>query len=184
MKIILKKDVIGLGYKDDVVTVKNGYGRNYLLPQGIAELATPSALKQLAESLKQRAHKIAKIKADAEDAAKKYVDVTLVITAKTSDGKHIYGSVGPAQIVEALAAKGIEADPKHVLLKPVKEVGQYTTTVQLHKEVAVEVHFEVISESEPVQEKTTPEDFEPQAAPAEDDEEDFEIPQPDDDDEA
>lgn len=181
MKIILKKDVIGLGYKDDVVTVKNGYARNYLLPQGIAELATDGALKQLAESLRQRAHKIAKIKADAEDQAKKYVDVTLVITAKTSDGKHIYGSVGPAQIAEALAAKGIETDAKHVLLKPVKEVGKYTTTVQLHKEVAVEVSFEVISESEPAPEVQAEPQIEQTSL--QDDEEDFEIPQPDDDEE-
>lgn len=180
MKIILKKDVQGLGYKDDVVTVKDGYGRNYLVPQGYAELATPSALKVLAESLKQRAHKIAKIKADAEDAAKKYIDVTLVISAKTSDGKHIYGSVGPAQIAEALAAKGIDVPAKLVLLKPVKEVGKYTTTVQLHKEVAVEVPFEVISENDaPAEEEEEAAPAEAPAAPAE--EEDFEIPQPEDD---
>ena len=187
MKIILKKDIQGLGYKDDVVTVKDGYGRNYLVPYGYAELATPGALKQLAESLKQRAHKIAKIKADAEDAAKKYIDVTLVISAKTSDGKHIYGSVGPAQIAEALAAKGIEVAPKLVLLKPVKETGKYTTTVQLHKEVAVEVPFEVISENDaPAEEAAEPETPAEAEVPAEptdipaDDEEDFEIPQPDD----
>ena len=113
MKIILKKDVQGLGYKDDVLTVKDGYGRNYLLPQGLAVLATEKAQKQLAEELKQRAHKIAKIKADAETAAARYEGVALTIEAKVSDGKNIYGSVGPAQIAEALAAKGIARQGRH-----------------------------------------------------------------------
>ena len=93
MKIILKKDVLGLGYKDEVLTVKDGYGRNYLLPQGFAVLATEKAVKQLNEELKQRAHKIAKIKADAEAQAQKFEGVSLVIKAKVSEGKNIYGSV-------------------------------------------------------------------------------------------
>lgn len=152
MKIILKKDVQGLGYKDDVLTVKDGYGRNYLLPQGFAVLATEKAVKMLNEELKQRAHKLAKIKADAEEAAKKYEGVSLVIAAKVSDKKSIYGSVGAAQIAEALNAKGIETDVKKVVLKAVKELGQYTAIVQLHKEVAVEIPFEVIAENAPVEE--------------------------------
>lgn len=152
MKIILKKDVQGLGYKDDVLTVKDGYGRNYLLPQGLAVLATEKAQKVLAEELKQRAHKLAKIKADAEAAAKKYEGVSLVIAAKVSDGKNIYGSVGPAQVAEALAAKGIETEVKHVVFKSVKELGHFVATIQLHKEVAVEVPFEVIAENQPVAE--------------------------------
>ncbi|MBQ2339343.1 MAG: 50S ribosomal protein L9, partial [Bacteroidaceae bacterium] len=98
MKIILKKDVIGLGYKDEVLTVKDGYGRNYLLPQGFAVLATEKALKALAEELKQRAHKIAKLKADAEAQAAKFEGVSLTITAKVSEGKNIYGSVGPKEV--------------------------------------------------------------------------------------
>ena len=172
MKIILKKDIQGLGFKDDVLTVKDGYGRNYLLPQGYAVLATEKAVKMLNEELKQRAHKLAKIKADAEDAAKKYEGVSLVISAKVSEGKNIYGSVGAAQIAEALGAKGIEVDAKKVVLKAVKELGNFTAVVQLHKEVSVEVPFEVIAENAPVQEpkaeepkveepvKETAEDFE------------------------
>lgn len=152
MKIILKKDVQGLGYKDDVLTVKDGYGRNYLLPQGLAVLATEKAVKMLNEELKQRAHKLAKIKADAEEAAKKYEGVSLVIAAKVSDGKSIYGSVGAAQVAEALGAKGIETDVKKVVFKAVKELGHYTAVVQLHKEVAVEIPFEVIAENAPAKE--------------------------------
>lgn len=152
MKIILKKDIQGLGFKDDVLTVKDGYGRNYLLPQGYAVIATEKAVKMLNEELKQRAHKLAKIKADAEEAAKKYEGVSLVIAAKVSEGKNIYGSVGAAQIAEALNAKGIETEPKKVVFKAVKELGSYTAVVQLHKEVAVEVPFEVIAENAPVQE--------------------------------
>ncbi len=153
MKIILKKDVQGLGFKDDVLTVKDGYGRNYLLPQGYAVIATEKAQKMLAEDLKQRAHKLAKIKADAEEAAKKYEGVTLSILAKVSDGNNIYGSVGAKEIAEALAAKGIETDVKRIVLKAVKALGSYTAVVQLHKEVAVEVPFEVISDAPVKKEK-------------------------------
>lgn len=146
MKIILKKDVHGLGYKDDVLTVKDGYGRNYLLPQGFAVLATEKALKALNEELKQRAHKLAKIKADAEAAAAKFEGVTLAISAKVSEGTAIYGSVGAAQIAEALTAKGIEVDSKLISVKAAKALGSYTAEVKLHKEVVVEVPFEVVAE--------------------------------------
>ena len=146
MKIILKKDVHGLGYKDDVLTVKDGYGRNYLLPQGFAVLATEKALKALNEELKQRAHKLAKIKADAEAAAAKFEGVTLAISAKVSEGTTIYGSVGVAQIAEALTAKGIEVDSKLISVKAAKALGSYTAEVKLHKEVVVEVPFEVVAE--------------------------------------
>ncbi len=146
MKIILKKDVHGLGYKDDVLTVKDGYGRNYLLPQGFAVLATEKALKALNEELKQRAHKLAKIKADAEAAAAKFEGVTLAISAKVSEGTTIYGSVGAAQIAEALTAKGIEVDSKLISVKAAKALGSYTAEVKLHKEVVVEVPFEVVAE--------------------------------------
>lgn len=146
MKIILKKDVLGLGYKDEVLTVKDGYGRNYLLPQGYAVLATEKAVKALNEELKQRAHKIAKIKADAEAFATKFDGVSLSIAAKVAEGKNIYGSVGSAQIASALAEKGLEVDSKVVILKAVKEIGSYTATVQLHKEVLVEVPFDVVPE--------------------------------------
>ena len=148
MKIILKKDVQGLGYKDEVLTVKDGYGRNYLLPQRLAVLATDKAVKALNEELKQRAHKLAKIKADAEEAAKQFEGITLTIEAKVSEGQAIYGSVGPAQIAEALGKAGIELDPKKVLTKGVKALGQYTAQIQLHREVHVEVPFEVVPDQE------------------------------------
>lgn len=148
MKIILKKDVPGLGYKDEVHTVKDGYGRNYLLPQRMAVLATAKALKALEEELKQRAHKLAKIKADAEAEAKKYEGVTLTIEAKVSDGQNIYGSVGAAQIAEALGKAGIEVDAKKVLNKGVKALGQYTAQIQLHREIIVEVPFTVVPDAE------------------------------------
>jgi large subunit ribosomal protein L9 len=131
MKIILKKDVIGLGYKDEVLTVKDGYGRNYLLPQGFAVLATEKALKSLAEELKQRAHKIAKLKADAEAQAAKFEGVSLTIAAKVSEGKNIYGSVGPKEVVAALAEKGIEVDPKLVSMKAAKFEGVSLTITAL-----------------------------------------------------
>ena len=147
MKIILKEDIANLGYKDDVVEVKSGYGRNYLIPQGKAVIASPGALKQLAEVLKQRAHKIAKIKADAEEAAKAIEGIKLTISAKTSATGTVFGSVGAAQISEAFEKLGHNIDRKIVFVKgTVKEVGVYTATIKFHKEVAVEVEFEVVSE--------------------------------------
>ena len=154
MKIILKEDVANLGYKDDVVEVKNGYGRNYLIPQGKAILATPSALKVLAENLKQRAHKIAKIKADAEAIAATLAGVSLTIPAKVSETGTIYGSVSNIQVAEALEAQGHKVDRKIITIKEtVKQVGQYMATVRLHKEVAVEIPFEVIAENAPAVEE-------------------------------
>ena len=147
MKIILKEDVANLGYKDDVVEVKNGYGRNYLIPTGKAVIASPSALKVLAENLKQRAHKLAKIKADAEELAKKLADVKLTIGAKTSSTGTIFGSVNAIQIAEALKKDGFDIDRKVIVIKnPVKEVGEYTATINLHKEVSVDIPFEVVAE--------------------------------------
>ena len=147
MKIILKQDVANLGYKDDVVEVKNGYARNYLIPTGKAIMATSSALKVLAEDLRQRAHKIEKIKADAEAAAKALEGVALTIGAKVSANGTIYGSVTNIQIAEALKEAGHEVDRKLITVKDaVKELGKYTAIVRFHKEVAVEVPFEVVSE--------------------------------------
>ena len=147
MKLILKENVTNLGYKDDVVEVKDGYGRNYLIPQGKAIIASNAALKQLAEDLKQRAHKIAKIKADAEEAAKAIEGIKLTISAKTSATGTVLGSVGAAQISEAFEKLGHNIDRKIVFVKgTVKEVGVYTATIKFHKEVAVEVEFEVVSE--------------------------------------
>lgn len=147
MKLILKEDVSGLGYKDDVVTVKDGYGRNYLIPTGKAVVASNSALKVLAENQRQRAHKLAKIKADAEALAQQLQGVKLTIGAKTSETGTIFGSVNTIQIAEALEKLGLNVDRKLISIKqPVKEVGEYTATVRLHKEVAVEVPFEVVAE--------------------------------------
>ena len=172
MKIILKKDVLGLGYKDEVLTVKDGYGRNYLLPQGFAVLATEKAVKQLNEELKQRARKIAKIKADAEAEAKKFEGVALVIKAKLSEGKNIYGSVGAKEIAAALGEKGLEIDSKLITIKGVKALGSYEAVARFHREVSVTIPFEVVNEdgtpapaAEPVAEAPAAE--EPAEAPAE-----------------
>ncbi|MBR5695753.1 MAG: 50S ribosomal protein L9 [Paludibacteraceae bacterium] len=147
MEIILLQDIQNLGYKDDVVKVKNGYGRNYLIPQGKAILATPSAKKQLEENLKQRAHKLAKIKADAEALAAKLNGVSLQIGAKTSATGTIFGSVNNIQIAEALAKQGFDIDRKIIYINDnVKELGSYKATVKLHKEVSAEINFEVVAE--------------------------------------
>ena len=149
MKIILKEDVQGLGYKDDVVEVKAGYGRNYLIPTGKGVIASPSALKVLAENQRQRAHKLAKIKADAEALAAQLQAINdLVIATKTSATGTIFGSVNAIQLAEALAKKGFEIDRKAIIVEPVKEVGKYNAKVNLHKEVVVELPFEVIAEVE------------------------------------
>lgn len=145
MKIILKEDITNLGYKDDVVEVKNGYGRNYLIPQGKAVIATPSALKVLAENQRQRAHKLAKIKADAEAAAAALADVALTIATKVSATGTIFGSVGNVEVAKALEELGHNIDRKIIFVKAIKEVGKYTATIKLHKEVSVEVPFEVVA---------------------------------------
>ena len=147
MEIILKEDIAGLGYKNDIVKVKDGYGRNYLIPQGKAVIATESAKKILAENERQRAHKLAKIKADAEAQAAKLNGVKVVITAKVNEDGTIFGGVGAAQVAEALAAKGFEVDRKAIVAETVKAVGEYTATINLHKEVKAEVTFEVAAEA-------------------------------------
>lgn len=147
MKIILKEDVHNLGYKDDVVEVKDGYGRNYLIPTGKAVIASESALKVLAENQRQRAHKLAKIKADAEALAASLADVKLTIGAKTSSTGTIFGSVNAIQIAEALEKAGFNIDRKVISIKQsVKEVGNYVAVLKLHKEVSAEVPFEVVAE--------------------------------------
>ena len=147
MQVILKEDILNLGYKDDIVTVKDGYGRNYLIPQGKAVIASESAKKELAENLKQRAHKLAKIKQDAQDLAAKLEGVSLTITTKASATGKIYGSVTNIQVAEALAKLGHEIDRKIIVVKDaVKEIGSYKAVVKLHKEVSVEIPFEVVAE--------------------------------------
>lgn len=147
MQVILKENVLNLGYKDEVVTVKNGYGRNYLIPQGKAVIATPSALKMLAEDLKQRAHKLEKIKLDAQELAAKLEGVSLTIGAKASSTGKIFGSVNNIQVAEALSNAGFEVDRKVILIKEaIKEVGSFVAILKLHKEVSVEIPVEVVAE--------------------------------------
>lgn len=147
MEVILKEDMTTLGYKDDVVNVKRGYARNYLIPQGKAVIATESAKKVLAENLKQRAHKLEQVKAEAQALAAKLEGVSLTIGAKTSSTGTIFGSVNNIQISEALKEKGFDVERKLIVIKDaVKEVGSYVAVAKLHKEVSVEIPFEVVAE--------------------------------------
>ena len=146
MEVILKEDVTNLGYKNDIVKVKAGYGRNYLIPTGKAVIATEAARKVLAEDMKQRAHKLEKIKKDAEDMAAKLKDVSLTIKTKVSSTGTIFGSVTNIQIADELSKLGLDIDRKIITVKDVKEVGSYTATIHLHKEVPVEIPFEVVAE--------------------------------------
>ena len=150
MELILKEDIIGLGYKNEIVNVKSGYGRNYLIPQQKAVIASPSAKKVLAENLKQQAAKLAAQKQAAEEKAKAFEGVALEIAAKVAVTGQLYGSVGAAQVVEALAQKGIEVDRKIVTMKEAKKVGEYEATVHFHREVEVKVPVAVVAENAPV----------------------------------
>ncbi|MBR1712216.1 MAG: 50S ribosomal protein L9 [Alloprevotella sp.] len=154
MQLILKENVIGLGYKDDVVTVKDGYGRNYLIPTGKAVIASKSALKCLEEELKQRAHKLAKIKADAEALAESLKNIEpIVVATKVSSTGVIYGSVNSLHIAEALKERGFDIDRKTIVVKDVKAVGDFVAVVKLHKEVSAEVPFTVVAENAPEEKK-------------------------------
>ena len=146
MEIILKEDIIGLGFKNEIVSVKAGYGRNYLIPYGKAVIASESAKKQLAEDLKQKAVKLAKIKAEAEAMAEKLNAVKLTIATKVSATGQIYGSVNNLHIAEELTKLGLEVNRKTIVLKDVKEVGSYEALVKLHKDVTATVVFDVVAE--------------------------------------
>ena len=149
MEIILKKDVTNLGYANDTIIVKNGYGRNYLIPQGYAILATPSNKKIVAENVKQRAFKAIKIKAEAEDIAKSIEAVSIRIGAKAAVNGKIYGSVNALQLAEALKEQfNIEVDRKKIIVdgESVKEIGEYTAKINLNKEVSASIKFEVYAE--------------------------------------
>ena len=147
MQVILKEDVVNLGYKDDIVTVKDGYGRNFLTPQGKAIIASESAKKVLAENLRQRAHKLAKVKEDALAMAAKLEGVSLTIGAKASSNGSIFGSVTNIQVAEALTKAGFEVERKTIIIKDaVKELGSYKAIIRLHKEVSVDIPFEVVAE--------------------------------------
>lgn len=153
MEIILKEDIIGLGFKNDIVNVKSGYGRNYLIPQGKGVIASESAKKVLAENLKQQAHKLAALKAAAEKKAEAIKDVALCIAAKVSATGQLYGSVGVNQVAEELKKLGHEIDRKIVTMKDAKIVGDYVALVHFHKEVIVEIPVKVVAENAPVEEK-------------------------------
>ncbi|TDQ13546.1 LSU ribosomal protein L9P [Algoriphagus boseongensis] len=147
MEIILKTDIKGLGYKNDLVDVKPGYGRNYLIPQGYAVLATGSNKKILAENIKQAAHKAEKIKTEAENVAAKLAELTLEIKAKIGDSGKIFGKVTTLQISDALAAQGIDIDRKKIAITvPVEGAGEFTADVDLHREVKTKVKFVVVGE--------------------------------------
>ena len=145
MQVILIKDVENLGYANDIVDVKPGYANNYLLPQGFAKVATESAKKVLAENIRQRAHKEAKLLADAQALAEKIENLPLTLTAKAEEEK-IFGSITSADLAAALAEKGVEVDRKAISLDAVKTLGEYVATVKLHREVKATVHFSVVAE--------------------------------------
>lgn len=149
MELILKKDVANLGFADDVVTVKNGYGRNFLIPQGYAVLATTSAKKVLAENLKQRAHREANIIAEANKAAEALKALEIKIAAKTGAGDKLFGSVSNADVADAFAKSGHEIDKKYISVAGglVKRLGKYNAKVRLHREVIIEVPFDVVAEA-------------------------------------
>ena len=147
MEIILKEDVIGLGYKHDIVNVKSGYGRNYLIPSGKGVIASESAKKALAEELKQKAKKLEKIKNDAQSVADKLAGVALTIAAKVSAQGTIYGSVNAVMIADELSKLGFDIDRKLITIKDVKTVGDHKATVRLHKEVSVEIPVTVVPDA-------------------------------------
>lgn len=145
MEIILKEDIKKLGYKDDIVAVKPGFGRNYLIPQGLAVLATSANKKVLAENMKQAAHKVEKIKNDALELAAKIGELVLRIEAKAGESGKIFGAVTPLQISDALSAQGIEVERKRINFPTdVKELGEYEVLLDLHKEVKHTVKIEVV----------------------------------------
>lgn len=148
MEIILKEDIIGLGFKNDIVNVKAGYGRNYLIPTGKGVIASTSAKKVLAENLKQQAHKLAAIKAEAEKRAEAIKDVVIVVEMKVSANGVTYGSVNAATVAAELQKKGFDIDRKIVTMHDAKKIGDFVATVHFHKEVTVEVPVKVVAENE------------------------------------
>ncbi len=162
MEIILREDIIGLGYKNDIVTVKDGYGRNYLIPTGKGVIASTSARKQLAENLKQQATKLAAIKAEAEKRAEALKDVVIEVEAKVSATGQLYGSVNTATVAEELKKKGIEVDRKIITMHDIKHVGEGEATIHFHRDVEVKIPVKVVAENQPA-----PKAEEPAEAPAE-----------------
>ena len=153
MEIILKEDIIGLGFKNDIVNVKSGYGRNYLIPQGKGVIASESAKKVLAENLRQQAHKLAAIKDAAQQKADALAGVALTISAKVSATGVTYGSVTAAHVAEELKKLGHDIDRKIIVMRDIKKVGDYVAVVCFHKEVSVEIPVKVVAEGAPAEEK-------------------------------
>ncbi len=147
MELILKKDVQNLGFKDDIVSVKPGYGRNFLIPQGFAQMATPSAKKMLAETLKQRAHKEAKIVDDAKKLAESLKALELKLTAKAG-GEKLFGSITNNDIAEALEKAGHPVERKYITSGIVKRTGKYSASVRLHRDVIVDLPYEIVAEQQ------------------------------------
>ena len=151
MEIILKEDIIGLGFKNDIVKVKSGYGRNYLIPQGKGVIASESAKKVLAENLKQQARKLEAIKAEAQKKGEALNGVEVVVEMKVSANGVTYGSVNAALVAEELKKKGVDIDRKIITMGEAKKLGDYSATVHFHKEVTVEVPVKVIAENQVVE---------------------------------
>ena len=146
MEIILLTDIANLGHKDDIVDVKQGYGRNYLIPQGYAILATPSARKVVAENLRQRAHKEAKLIADAQAVAAKAAAVEIKISAKVGENGKLYGGITASQVAEILAGAGVEVEKRNITLPEIKAVGEYEATAKIYKSVVATLKVEVVAE--------------------------------------
>jgi large subunit ribosomal protein L9 len=148
MEVILKQDVKNLGHKDEVVKVRPGYGRNYLIPQGFAMLATEGNRKMLAESVRQRAHKEEKLRTEASATAEKLTAITVQVGAKVGESGKIFGSVNAIQIAEALRKAGVEVERKNISLdeEAIKQIGTYTAHVKIYKDIKADVKFEVVAE--------------------------------------
>ncbi|MDC0105128.1 50S ribosomal protein L9 [Bacteroidia bacterium] len=146
MKVILKDFVNGFGEKNDIVIVKNGYGRNFLIPQGLATIATPSAIKMAEENVRQAAHKQAKIVANAKAVAEKLKDFKVTVPTKAGSNGKIFGSVTTMQLAQSLVDRGFEIDKRKISAPDMKHIGEYKATITLHKEVSVEIDVDVIQE--------------------------------------
>ena len=148
MQVILKKDIDKLGYKDEVVKVKDGYARNYLLPRDLALVATESSKKILAENLKQRSHKEAKVKEEGEKTALKLRELSIKVGAKAGDNGKIFGSVNTIQVADALKKFGFDFERKNIIIKnePIKTLGTYEAVIKIHKEITETIKFEVVEE--------------------------------------
>jgi len=146
MEIILKQDIANLGFKDDIVNVKPGYGRNFLIPKGIATLATPSAKKVLAENLRQRAFKEQKMVDEAKKTAEVLKTLEIKITAKAGGGEKLFGSVTNVDIADALSKIGYQIDKKYITSGTIKRIGKYNVSIRLHRDVIVELSYEIVAE--------------------------------------